>query len=200
MAIPKFEWQDLQYAPYYLLQKDDKALRKEYSRLRSIYRKRYERLQNSEFAKSQVVRHYGKLPPIKDIKDKRQLVQALAEAHRFLASDISITTMRKRKKHNIKSLHEHGYDFVNSENYESFGDFMETFRTLAQGMIYDSDRIAEAFNDSVIRQKIDPNDLQRMFSDFVEAQRRAPGKKKFVGKKQVISSAGLEEWYNNLSL
>lgn len=200
MAIPKFEWQDLEYTPYYLKQKDDKALRKEYSRLRSIYRKRWERLQNSEFAKSQTIRHYGKLPPIKDIKDKRQLVQALAETYSFLSKDISITTLRKRKKQTIKTLHEHGYDFVNTENYESFGDFMETFRTIAQGMIYDSDRIADAYNDSVIQQKIKPEDLQKMFGDFVEAQRRAPGKKKFAGKKQVISSADLEEWYNNLSL
>lgn len=199
MAKTKFKWQENEYVPYTLMKFEEKDLRKEYSRLRSIYRKRYERLQNSEFAKSQTVRHYGKLPPIKQIKDKRQLVAALIEAERFLQKDISITTLRKRKKGALNTLQEHGYTFVNSENYDSFIDFMETFRTVVQGAFYDSEQIAEMYNDSVIKRKIDPADLQDMFEDFVESQRRAPGKKKFVGKKQVISSADLEEWYKNLS-
>ena len=46
----QYAWQDLEYTPYYLNKHTVAELRKEYSKLRSIVRKRQERLEQSEFA------------------------------------------------------------------------------------------------------------------------------------------------------
>lgn len=198
----QYAWQDLEYTPYYLNKHTEAELRKEYSKLRSIVRKRQERLEKSEFADLEEVKHYGKLPPVAQIKNKQQLVYALAEAKRFLSQDISITRFKRERKDMIAKLNANGYDFITPQNFTSFVEFMESMRTIAQNTIVDSEIIAMFYN-SVSKGKISASKLQKWFSDFIKKQEKAardfPGKySRTKGGKVKIESKDLEEWASHL--
>ena len=198
----QYAWQDLEYTPYYLNKHTEAELRKEYSKLRSIVRKRQERLEKSEFADLEEVKHYGKLPPVAQIKNKQQLVYALAEAKRFLSQDISITRFKRERKDMIAKLNANGYDFITPQNFTSFVEFMESMRIIAQNTIVDSEIIAMLYN-SVSKGKIPVSKLQKWFSDFIKKQEQAardyPDKySRTKGGKVKIESKDLEEWASHL--
>lgn len=198
----QYAWQDLEYTPYYLNKHTEAELRKEYSKLRSIVRKRQERLEKSEFAELSAVKHYGKLPPVAQIKNKQQLVYALAEAKRFLNQDISITRFKRERKDMVTKLNANGYDFITQNNFTSFVEFMETMRTIAQNTIVDSEIIAMLYN-SVSKGKISASKLQKWFSDFIKKQEQSardyPAKySRTKGGKVKIESKDLEEWASHL--
>lgn len=198
----QYAWQDLEYTPYYLNKHTVAELRKEYSKLRSIVRKRQERLEQSEFAELAEVKHYGKLPPVAQIKNKQQLVYALAEAKRFLNKDISITRFKRERKAMIAKLNDNGYDFVTKQNFLSYVTFMETMRTIAQNMHFDSEPIADLF-ESVTTGKIPASKVQKWFEKFIKKQEEAardyPAKySRIKGGKVNIESKDLEEWASHL--
>lgn len=198
----QYAWQDLEYTPYYLNKHTEAELRKEYSKLRSIVRKRQERLEKSEYAELSEVKHYGKLPPVAQIKNKQQLVYALAEAKRFLNQDISITRFKRERKGMIAKLNANGYDFITQQNFTSFVEFMESMRTIAQNTIVDSEIIAMLYN-SVSKGKISASKLQKWFSDFIKKQEQSardyPAKySRTKGGKVKIESKDLEEWASHL--
>ena len=198
----QYAWQDLEYTPYYLNKHTEAELRKEYSKLRSIVRKRQERLEKSEFAELSEVKHYGKLPPVAQIKNKQQLVYALAEAKRFLNQDISITRFKRERKDMVNKLNANGYDFITQQNFTSFVEFMEVMRTIAQNTIVDSEIIAMLYN-SVSKGKISASKLQKWFTDFIKKQEQSardyPAKySRTKGGKVKIESKDLEEWANSL--
>ncbi len=198
----QYAWQDLEYTPYYLNKHTEAELRKEYSKLRSIVRKRQERLEQSEFADLEEVKHYGKLPPVVQIKNKQQLVYALAEAKRFLSQDISITRFKRERKDMVAKLNANGYDFITPRNFLSFVGFMESMRAIAQNTIVDSEIIAMLYN-SVSKGKIPASKLQKWFSDFIKKQEEAardfPDKYSRIKRGKVkIESKDLEEWASHL--
>lgn len=198
----QYAWQDLEYTPYYLNKHTEAELRKEYSKLRSIVRKRQERLEKSEFAELSEVKHYGKLPPVAQIKNKQQLVYALAEAKRFLNQDISITRFKRERKDMVNKLNANGYDFITQQNFTSFVEFMESMRTIAQNTIVDSEIIAMLYN-SVSKGKISASKLQKWFTDFIKKQEQSardyPAKySRTKGGKVKIESKDLEEWASHL--
>lgn len=198
----QYAWQDLEYTPYYLNKHTEAELRKEYSKLRSIVRKRQERLEKSEFAELSEVKHYGKLPPVAQIKNKQQLVYALAEAKRFLKQNISITRFKRERKDMVTKLNANGYDFITQQNYTSFLEFMEVMRTIAQNTIVDSEIIAMLYN-SVSKGKISAAKLQKWFSDFIKKQEKSarefPDKyTRTKGGMVKIESKDLEEWASRL--
>lgn len=198
----QYAWQDLEYTPYYLNKHTVAELRKEYSKLRSIVRKRQERLEQSEFAELAEVKHYGKLPPVAQIKNKQQLVYALAEAKRFLNKDISITRFKRERKAMIAKLNDNGYDFVTKQNFLSYVTFMETMRTIAQNMHFDSEPIADLF-ESVTTGKIPASKVRKWFEKFIKKQEEAardyPAKYSRTRRGEVnIESKDLEEWASHL--
>lgn len=198
----QYAWQDLEYTPYYLNKHTEAELRKEYSKLRSIVRKRQERLEKSEFAELSEVKHYGKLPPVVQIKNKQQLVYALAEAKRFLKEDISIARFKRERKGMIAKLNANGYEFVTQQNFLSYVTFMETMRTIAQNMHFDSEPIASLF-ENVTTGKIPVSKVQKWFEKFIKKQEEAArdfpdkySRTKRGGFK--IESKDLEEWASHL--
>lgn len=198
----QYAWQDLEYTPYYLNKHTEAELRKEYSKLRSIVRKRQERLEKSDFADLEEVKHYGKLPPVAQIKNKEQLVYALAEAKRFLSEDISIARFKRERKDMVAKLNANGYKFVTSKNFSSFVMFMETMRIIAQNMHFDSEVIASTY-ENVTTGKISASKLQKWFTNFIkkqeEAARNFPDKySRAKGGKVKIESKDLEEWAGHL--
>lgn len=122
-------------SPQQLSKMGTAAMRKEYSRLRSIARKRLERLGASEFRETAAyqlnVHHY---PTLKNIANTGELADRLSDLKRFLAAEGSSVTGQKRiQQKRIEGLHRHGFDFVNKGNLREFGEFMEMLRALYPG-------------------------------------------------------------------
>ena len=147
----------------------DKEIRAEYSRLRSIARKRLERFEGTEWVDTQVYKfNHGKYIPVKDIKNKTQMVSLLAEVARFVTAESgSVSGLARTRSRNVATLHEHGYTFVTRTNYRDFADFMEEYRIRRLNRIYDSERVAETF-EAAEKKGIPPRDLYRDFEFWLE--------------------------------
>ena len=139
------------YAPVFLRHLMDTGseaqIRKEYTRLRDIAQKRLKRLEKAGYADTDVykrnIKHY---PVLSDIKSKNELSSRLSDLARFVSSQRStVKGLKEIKKKSLETLHEHGYDFVNNENYEAFGKFMEEYRAQKLDAIYDSGEAADTF-------------------------------------------------------
>lgn len=108
----------------------EKELRREYSRLRSVARKRLERFQGSEFEDSNVYRYNkGKYVPLSQVSNKGELVHLLSDVARFLTAEAgSVNGQRAIRDKAIATWHEKGYTWLNKSNYAAFARFLEFSR------------------------------------------------------------------------
>lgn len=108
----------------------EKELRREYSRLRSVARKRLERFEGSEFEDSNVYRYNkGKYVPLSQVSNKGELVHLLSDVARFLTAEAgSVTGQRAIRDKAIATWHEKGYGWINKSNYAAFSRFLEFSR------------------------------------------------------------------------
>lgn len=156
----------------------DKELSTEYSRLRSIARKRLERLSKSEFADSDIYRaHKDKFVSVKEAKKAGELPYLLIDVQRFLYRQTSTVTGQKlQRERNISTLHEHGYTFITEENYKEFTLFMDYVKTVTTDLQLSSERIAELFEQFDSR-SISMEEMKKYFDSWlkheIEEQRKA---------------------------
>ena len=147
MAI-KFNLESYEYDVLKHMKSEVKALRAEYSRLRSIARKRLERLGSSAFKDSQTYLRYRNtfksLDKIK-IGNISQLSKKLNEVHTFLNLKTSTVTGQKAvSMERIKQLQMQGYTFIKTpQDLKRFGQFMDYNRSLKKGGLYDSEKVIE---------------------------------------------------------
>lgn len=148
---------------------DIKEVRAEYTRLRDIAQKQVKRMAKSEWTWTDVYKqHEDGFPKLSDIKTKGQLAAALADVSMFVgAKTSSISGLKEQRKEAIKSLHKHGYDFVNEKNYKDFHMFMENYTSKEKAKIYDSKRVAAVFGFAT-KNKIDAEKLKQDFQYFYE--------------------------------
>lgn len=108
----------------------EKELRREYSRLRSVARKRLERFQGSEFEDSNVYRYNkGKYVPLSQVSNKGELVHLLSDVARFLTAEAgSVTGQRAIRDKAIATWNDKGYTWLNKSNYAAFARFLEFSR------------------------------------------------------------------------
>lgn len=124
----------------------------EYKRLRRIATRRLATFKGTEYENSvlyQTRKKFG-FRTITDIKKSKrpisELGAALGDVRGYLESRQSTyTKMLNVNKARVKTLHEHGYDFVNLGNLDSFGEFMETVRMKMGGSSLGSMRAAELY-------------------------------------------------------
>lgn len=124
----------------------------EYKRLRRIATRRLATFKGTEYESSalyQTRKKFG-FRTITDIKKSKralsELGAALGDVRGYLESRQSTyTKMLNVNKARVKTLHEHGYDFVNLGNLESFGEFMEAVRMKMGGSSLGSMRAAELY-------------------------------------------------------
>ena len=147
----------------------EKQMISEYSRLRSIARKRLERFEGTEWVDTQQYRaNAGRYKPVKEIKNKTELVALLSDVSRFVTARTgSVSGLQSQRRQSIQSLHEHGYTFVNRKNFKQFADFMEDWRTWDRNHLYDSARVAELYHEAKKKQ-ISPDQLKRDFEFWLE--------------------------------
>lgn len=152
---------------------DMKDVRKEYSRLRSIWRKRYERLLKSDYNDIKLVedRPIQRYKQLKDITSDRELYHLLSELATIIASNRStIIGLKQREKEQMKDLNKkYGTKLKTHEDLMNFGDFMENIRDFASDRIYDSDFAVDLYSDG---EKLSEAKLLKLYKEFLKTGSR----------------------------
>lgn len=157
---------------------NEKDVRQEYSRLRSIYRKRYERLVGSEYSDIILVkeRPISRYKPIREIENNRELYHLLSELATIVFSDITVSGLKKREKEKMERLNDiYGAGLKTHEDLLNFGKFMEKVRDFASDRIYDSDFAVELYSDG---EKMSNKKLLELYNEFLKTGSRNIGKLK----------------------
>ena len=159
-------WEYDVYYPYRLEQIDERALRKEYTRLRNIANKRLNSLQASEYKETDIAKEYaGGFALLADVED---LPRELTKLARFVASErSSVTGLKRIEKQTIETLQEHGYTFVNTKNVRQFGAFMEEMRQAGLSKLYSSEFIATWWSEQARSELDNVSKLKREFEEYV---------------------------------
>ena len=151
---------------------NEKEVRQEYSRLRSIYRKRYERLVKSEYSNINLVkeRPISRYKPIKEIENSRELFHLLSELATIVSSDLTVSGLKKREKEKMEHLNDlYGTELKTHEDLLNFRKFMEQIRDFAQDRIYDSDFAVELYSDG---EKMSNEKLIDLYKEFLKTGSR----------------------------
>lgn len=148
----------------------DRELRKEYSRLRSIARKRLERMQGTDFEDTQIYKlNVGKYKPIKQL-EPRELRRLFVDVAKFVMSDRgSLKGLEQERAKIIATMHERGYAWVNEKNYRKFADFLEFSRIANLSRIIDSERLAQ-FYEWAEKKKLSGEKFYTAFQSFVKRE------------------------------
>lgn len=163
-----------------------KEVRKEYSRLRSIWRKRYERLLKSDYKDINLVkdRPIQRYKQLKDITSDREIYHLLSELATIIGSDITtVTGLKKREKDQMQHINDvYGTELKTHEDLLNFGRFMEQLRDFASDRIYDSDFAVELYSEG---EKLSTNKLLDLYKEFLKTGSRNISKlKSNISKKE----------------
>ena len=167
---------------------DMKDVRKEYSRLRSIWRKRYERLLKSDYndinlVKDRPIQRYKQL---KEIKSDREIYHLLSELATIIESDrTTVTGLKKQEKEQMKHINDvYGTELKTHEDLLNFGRFMEKVRDFASDRIYDSDFAVDLYSDG---EKLSTGKMLELYKEFLKTGSRNISKlKSGIAKKEKV--------------
>lgn len=167
---------------------DMKDVRKEYSRLRSIWRKRYERLLKSDYKDINLVtdRPIQRYKQLKDITSDREIYHLLSELATIIASDrTTVTGLKKQEKEQMKHINDvYGTELKTHEDLLNFGCFMEQLRDFASDRIYDSDFAVELYSDG---EKLSTGKMLELYKEFLKTGSRNISKlKSGIAKKEKV--------------
>lgn len=167
---------------------DIKDVRKEYSRLRSIWRKRYERLLKSYYKDINLVkdRPIQRYKQLKDITSDRELYHLLSELATIIASErTTITGLKKQEKEQMLHINDvYGTELKTHEDLLNFGRFMEEIRDFASDRIYDSDFAVELYSDG---EKLSTGKILELYKEFLKTgSRNIPKLKSGIAKKEKV--------------
>lgn len=174
-----------------------KAIREEYSRLRSIARKRLERLEKLE-PDSYAYRHnVGVYKPLKELT-QTEVTKLLPELAQFIAAKTgTVTGIREARLKAIEKLQEHGYEQINESNYKTFAAWMEKWRSEKLTHSIGSIEVVEAFEFTVlhdIRNDDIDKDFQAYLKDIMKAEKYAERKRKnVVTSEKIRAKFGFEK-------
>lgn len=152
---------------------DMKDVRKEYSRLRSIWRKRYERLMKSDYKDINLVkdRPIQRYKQLKDITSDREIYHLLSELATIIASErTTITGLKKREKDQMERINDlYGTELKTHEDVLNFGRFMEQLRDFASDRIYDSDFAVDLYS---YGEKLSTGKILELYKEFLKTGSR----------------------------
>lgn len=152
---------------------DMKDVRKEYSRLRSIWRKRYERIMKSDYKDINLVkdRPIQRYKQLKEITSDREIYHLLSELATIIASDrTTVTGLKKQEKEQMKHLNDvYGTELKTHEDLLNFGRFMEQLRDFASDRIYDSDFAVDLYADG---EKLSTGKMLELYKEFLKTGSR----------------------------
>lgn len=165
-----------------------KDVRKEYSRLRSIWRKRYERLLKSDYKDINLVvdRPIQRYKQLKDITSDRELYHLLSELSTIIASErTTVTGLKKQEKEQMQHINDvYGTELKTHEDLLNFGSFMEQLRDFASDRIYDSDFAVDLYSDG---EKLSTGKMLEIYKEFLKTGSRNISKlKSGIAKKEKV--------------
>lgn len=148
----------------------DQQMRQEYSRLRAIANKRLQRFEGTRYEESQTyLRNVGKYIPLSAIGSKRELQMKLVEVSRFVtAKEGSVSGINAANRKRVATFRERGLDFVNMENIQDFGEFMEWARDSGYERVYGSEKTSSVYGQAVKRMGIDVEAVRKDFEYYME--------------------------------
>ena len=155
----------------------EKEMRKEYSRLRKVARRRLRTLENSEWGKHSVTwRDYvGEFPAGRG-RSKAEIAHRLSTAYYFLSLKTStVSGIREIRDKFLETMHDEGYTWVNKDNYYDFIEFMDTVKSYYDTVTYDSDRAVDVF-DVMTDAGFSADDLKDDFDWWFENYRKIKSK------------------------
>lgn len=167
---------------------DKKEVRKEYSRLRSIWRKRYERLLKSDYKDINLVtdRPIQRYKQLKDITSDREIYHLLSELATIIATDrTTVTGLKRHEKEQIRHINDvYGTELKTHEDLLNFGRFMEQLRDFASDRIYDSDFAVDLYSDG---EKLSTGKMLELYKEFLKTGSRNISKlKSGIAKKEKV--------------
>ena len=167
---------------------DMKDVRKEYSRMRSIWRKRYERLLKSDYKDINLVtdRPIQRYKQLKDITSDIEIYHLLSELATIIASDrTTVTGLKKQEKEQMKHINDvYGTELKTHEDFLNFGRFMEQLRDFASDRIYDSDFAVDLYSDG---EKLSTGKMLELYKEFLKTGSRNISKlKSGIAKKEKV--------------
>lgn len=167
---------------------DMKDVRKEYSRLRSIWRKRYERLVKSDYKDINLItdRPIQRYKQLKDITSDREIYHLLSELATIIASDrTTVTGLKKQEKEQMQHINDvYGTELKNHEDLLNFGRFMEQLRDFASDRIYDSDFAVDLYAGG---EKLSTGKMLELYKEFLKTGSRNISKlKSGIAKKEKV--------------
>lgn len=151
---------------------NEKEVRQEYSRLRSIYRKRYERLIASKYSDIRLVkeRPIRRYKPIREIESNYELYHLLSELATIVYSDLTVSGLKKREKEKIEHINDvFGVGLKTHEDLLNFSKFMEQVRDFASDRIYDSDFAVELYSEG---ENLSNQKLLELYNEFLKTGSR----------------------------
>lgn len=165
---------------------DMKDVRKEYSRLRSIWRKRYERLLKSDYKDINLVkdRPIQRYKQLKDITSDREIYHLLSELATIVGTDrTTVTGLKKREKEQMQHINDvYGTEIKTHKDLLNFGRFMEQIREFASDRIYDSDFAVDLYSDG---EKLSTGKMLELYKEFLKTGSRNISKlKSGIAKKE----------------
>lgn len=167
---------------------DMKDVRKEYSRLRSIWRKRYERILKSDYKDINLVkdRPIQRYKQLKDITSNREIYHLLSELATIIESDrTTVTGLKKQEKEQMQHINDvYGTELKTHEDLLNFGRFMEQLRDFASDRIYDSDFAVDLYSDG---EKLSTGKMLELYKEFLKTGSRNISKlKSVIAKKEKV--------------
>lgn len=165
-----------------------KDVRKEYSRLRSIWRKRYERILKSDYKDINLVkdRPIQRYKQLKEITSDREIYHLLSELATIIASErTTVTGLKKQEKEQMKHLNDvYGTELKTHEDLLNFGSFMEQLRDFASDRIYDSDFAVDLYSEG---EKLSTGKMLELYKEFLKTGSRNISKlKSGIAKKEKV--------------
>ena len=128
----------------------EKEARAEYRRLKKVIQSRAKSFERAGLTDTEVFREAVNMPKLSEIRNRRELGKAMADARRFIEGKRStVRGFKEVRRESVNKLRELGYDFITDQNIDAFGRFMDWFRKTHEGELYDSQQVVAVFNASV---------------------------------------------------
>nr|WP_290431968.1 hypothetical protein [Muribaculum intestinale] len=134
----------------YLHAASERDARREYSRLRSIARKRVQRIkESSDFSNNRLAQRSWK--PLNEMPSIEAVELGLADLKYFLKSPTTLKELRSnRQALIIQKLRDRNFNIA-ADNIKQFGEFMDWARSLVIGTLASSDEVADLYEQTMVR-------------------------------------------------
>lgn len=170
MKRPLFTYPEFYYNPLTIRRKlSDKEVRAEYSRLRSVARKRITRLkEGGEEFKRYYQNWATSFPKLAELKNASDIRFALARVGRFLQGPTTVKEARADINRRLDLLKRSGFKSVGKDELEDFYLYMELMKEEFEGYQFDSEKIIEMYE--IYHESMNPRQIVDMFRQWEDAK------------------------------